>query len=99
MNKFQLTNEALEDLSEIWNYTFDNWSENQADKYYDLIINTCKLLAKNPKIGKSYEIIVSGLLGFVCDKHIIFYRISNSKEITIIRILHVSMDLENQLNG
>jgi toxin ParE1/3/4 len=39
MAKFKLTNKAVKDLSEIWNYTFDTWSESQADKYYKLILN------------------------------------------------------------
>ena len=32
MAKYHLTNQAVQDLSDIWNYTFDNWSEEQADK-------------------------------------------------------------------
>ena len=34
MASFHLTNKAVEDLAEIWNYTIDKWSENQADHYY-----------------------------------------------------------------
>ena len=34
MAKHKLTNKAVEDLTEIWNYTYDKWSEYQADKYY-----------------------------------------------------------------
>ncbi len=30
MAKFKLTNKAVEDLSKIWEYTFEVWSENQA---------------------------------------------------------------------
>lgn len=33
MPKYILTNKAVEDLSTIWNYTFEVWSETQADKY------------------------------------------------------------------
>ena len=33
---FELTKKAVEDLTEIWNYTSENWSEHQADKYYQL---------------------------------------------------------------
>jgi len=34
MANYYLTNKAVEDLSKIWYYTFDNWSEQQADKYF-----------------------------------------------------------------
>ncbi len=39
MAKFRLTNKAVEDLAGIWNYTFDTWSENQADKYYKTLLD------------------------------------------------------------
>ena len=38
MAKFKLTNKAVEDLSKIWDYTFEVWSETQADKYYESLI-------------------------------------------------------------
>lgn len=38
MAKYSLTNKAVEDLSDIWNYTFDHWSERQADIYYQMLI-------------------------------------------------------------
>lgn len=31
MAKYELTNKAIEDLTEIWEYTVDKWSEQQAD--------------------------------------------------------------------
>lgn len=34
MNSYVLTNKAVEDLSSIWNYTAEEWSEVQADRYY-----------------------------------------------------------------
>jgi toxin ParE1/3/4 len=33
MAAYKLTNKAVEDLSEIWDYTFEVRSEKQADKY------------------------------------------------------------------
>ena len=34
MSKYILSNKAVNDLSKIWEYTYEVWSENQADKYY-----------------------------------------------------------------
>ncbi|MEI6021854.1 MAG: type II toxin-antitoxin system RelE/ParE family toxin, partial [Bacteroidota bacterium] len=34
MVKYHFTNKAIEDLTEIWQYTVEEWSEKQADKYY-----------------------------------------------------------------
>ena len=52
MPNYKLTNKAVEDLSKIWNYTCEKWSEVQADNYYKLLLDNCKFLAKNPEIGK-----------------------------------------------
>lgn len=41
MAKYELTNEAVEDLGKIWDYTFDNWSEKQADSYYEMLLENC----------------------------------------------------------
>lgn len=94
----KLTSKAVQDLSNIWNYTYDNWSEKQADKYYNDLLRKCKQLVGNPKLGKEYSRITSSLRGVNVHKHIIFYRVLNEKNIEIERILHQRMDLRNRLN-
>ncbi len=53
MAKYQLTKLAVNDLSEIWEYTYETWSEGQADKYYNLLLNAFESLAKNQSKEKS----------------------------------------------
>jgi len=98
MAKYYFTNKAVEDLADIWNYTFENWSERQADKYYELLIMTCATLANEPNLGKPYNILSEGILGYKIKKHIIFYEIFSKNEIYVIRILHGKMDLKNRLS-
>ena len=38
MASYLLTNKAVEDLTEIWHYTYYKWSEKQADKYYKMLL-------------------------------------------------------------
>jgi toxin ParE1/3/4 len=97
MAKFYLTNKAVEDLGEIWNYTIETWSENQAEIYYSLLIDSCQELAYNPNQGKSYEIVEKNVLGFKTGQHIIFFRMVTENEIEVIRILHGMMDLKNHV--
>ena len=97
MAKYQFTNKAVEDLSNIWNYTFDNWSENQADKYYLMLLENCNEVAGNPDSGKNYSVATENLLGFKAGSHIIFYRKIQENEVEIIRILHEQMDLKNRI--
>lgn len=97
MSKARFTNKAVEDLSEIWNYTVDNWSENQADKYYELLISACNELSAKPSLGNNYNQINKEILGYRVGKHVVFYRILSENEVEIIRILHEMMDLKKRL--
>ena len=40
MRKIHFTNKALQDLEEIWNYSYNFWNEEQADKYYRLLVKS-----------------------------------------------------------
>jgi len=97
MAKYYLTNKALDDLSEIWDYTVETWSEMQAEKYYDLLLATCDDLANNPELGRNYDIVTKGILGFKSGQHIIFYSTVSRNEIEVARILHGMMDLKSKL--
>jgi toxin ParE1/3/4 len=97
MAEYKLTNKAVEDLSKIWDYTFEVWSEQQADKYYDGLISNCQEIAENPELGKNYDGISRQLLGMKANRHIIFYRTLNENYVEITRILHERMDLKKRI--
>ena len=97
MVKYELTNKAVSDLNDIWEYTVEKWSEKQADKYYDVLLDSCRDIANNPNLGKNYEGIKNELFGFKVNKHVIFYRILKNKPIEITRILYGRMDLKNRI--
>lgn len=97
MVRYELTKKAVEDLSNIWKYTFENWSENQADKYYLLLIESFKEIVSKPNIGKSFSEIFEGLRGLRVGRHIVFFRVKDKHKIEITRILHEQMDLKNRI--
>lgn len=97
MAKYYLTNKAVDDLTGIWDYTIDIWSEIQAEKYYDLLIASFDDLANNTELGRNYDIVSKGILGFKSGEHIIFYSIISNNEIEIVRIIHGIMDLKSRL--
>lgn len=98
MAKVIFKQEAIDDLNNIWEYTFEKWSESQADKYYAMVKFACKEIGKNPEIGKEYNEISEKLFGLHSGRHIIFYRWIDEDEIEVVRILHERMDLKNRLN-
>ncbi|MEO8415898.1 MAG: type II toxin-antitoxin system RelE/ParE family toxin [Ginsengibacter sp.] len=97
MAKYILTNKAVEDLSTIWDYTFEVWSESQADKYYYMLLDYCQDLADGGLSGKHYSEISEEIFGVRAGQHIIFYRILKANRIEVSRILHNRMDLKNRL--
>ena len=97
MFRYDLTNKANEDLNSIWDYTFDEWSEEQADKYYFELLDCCQFLAENQDFGRNYKYIEKNLFGYVFNKPIIFYQKVSKNEILVARILHTSMDLKKRI--
>ena len=96
MANFYLTLKASDDLAEIWNYTYDEWSEIQADKYFKLLLDACQEIANHPNRGKKYDILIDNVWGYKAGEHIIFFQKISTKEIEVVRILHGMMDLKNK---
>ncbi len=98
MVKVIFRQEAINDLTDIWNYISQKWSEKQADKYHQAIKLACSGIGKNPNIGKPYPEIGRNLFGLKSGKHMVFYYRTSEDEIDVIRILHEGMDLKNRLS-
>jgi toxin ParE1/3/4 len=94
---FLISKKAVSDLEEIWLYTVEKWSVEQADRYYNLIFDEINYLCKNSAAGKSMEHVRKGYRTSKVKSHLIFYRILNDT-IEVIRILHERIDIENRLN-
>lgn len=96
---YKISKEATNDLEKIWLYTFENWSVEQADRYFNLIMDEIEYITQNPKSGKDYSEIRKGYFRSKIKSHFIFYKINPKKdEIEIIRILHQQMDIELRSN-
>ncbi|SFN34773.1 toxin ParE1/3/4 [Paenimyroides ummariense] len=96
---YKISREAQIDIENIWLYTYETWSIEQADRYFNLIIDEIEFLASNPNSGKDFNYIRKGYYRSKVKSHFIFYKINlNEKEIEIIRILHQQMDVKNRLN-
>ncbi len=96
--KYKISKKAASDLKEIWLYTFENWSIEQADRYYNLLFDEIEYLSQNPGAGKDYSHVRKGCFRSTVKSHFIFYRVnSRSKILEVIRILHQRMDIESRL--
>ena len=84
---FVFSKQAVQELEEIWLYTVDKWSVEQADRYYLLIIEEVNYICKNIHSGKSFEEIRSGYRASKVKSHLIFYRIVKKKGCQLQKLL------------
>lgn len=94
---YELSLEAQNYLHDIWLFTFDNWAEEQATTYVNLILDELEHLALYPGLGRLVSIHVKSYRHFQVKSHLIYYRESSTSKIEIIRVLHKRMDFENHL--
>ncbi len=87
---------AKKDLQLIAEYTEREWGENQKKNYLAYFNDFFRKSTSIGNIGSPHDVIVKGLFCFNIKKHTVYYRESNN-EFTIIRVLHVRMDMEKKL--
>jgi toxin ParE1/3/4 len=92
---YRLYPRARADLEEIWFYTFETWSADQADDYISEFVRAFEGLALGHIKGKPVD-IRGGYFKYMVGSHLIFYKASD-KSIDIVRILHQRMDVETRL--
>lgn len=96
MAKFRLTAKAKDDLKKMATYTFYNWGIEQRNLYLAQMDDCFINIANNPDIGKKCDDIKAGYLKFPHGSHLLFYKRESVNTISIIRILHKSMDVESK---
>jgi toxin ParE1/3/4 len=95
---YKLSRKAEEDLEDIWLYTLETWSKEQADRYLSLIFDEIEFLTANPKTGQDFDHIRKNYRYSKVKSHLIFYKHKKSEDvIEVIRILHERMNLENRI--
>ena len=88
---YKLSNKAADDFGDIYEYTYLNFGEDQAEKYTNDIEALLNTLAQSPLIGREYPELSIGIYRFDHHKHAIFYRI-REQDVFIVRILNQQMN-------
>ena len=90
MASYRLSPLAESDLEQIWLYTLNEWSLDQANRYYDQIMDAIEELASGQKQGRKAD-IREGYLKYAVGRHFVFFRRSDGMT-DVIRVLHQSME-------
>jgi toxin ParE1/3/4 len=96
MADYRLSPRARHDLETIWQYSFEQWGVEQANRYIDKIIAKFEAIASDPLLLPACDHIRSGNRRGVAERHMIYFRV-NAKATVVIRILHSQMDANQHL--
>ena len=88
---------AQQDIKQIYKTSKQEFGQIQADHYYSELFSSFRKLNERPDSGTDYTTVHPGLKGLHMQSHIIFYLITTSGEIDIVRILHRRMDYHRHL--
>lgn len=91
MSNYRLTQDAKEDLREIYFYSLRTFGAGQADKYIDNMLNCLSLIREHQELGRSYEHIRAKLRRHEHESHAIYYQIEDV-DVLIMRILGAEQD-------
>ena len=98
MAEYIISEKALEDLNNIWIYTAENWSIEQANRYYNLIVDEIEYVSENFEETKDFGDIRKNYKFSKVKSHLVFYKKTENTEMEVVRILHERMDIKNRIN-
>ncbi len=84
--------QAENDLDEIWLYIAQDNPQN-ADKFLDLIQETCVVISGYPSMGEVRDKLLAGLRSFPVGNYMVFY-LPQKDGVDVVRVLHGSRDLQ-----
>jgi toxin ParE1/3/4 len=96
MRKIHVSVLAESDLIGVWQYSFEEWGADQADRYLDELDSNIKLLADNLDLGIKRDFVSDGYRVLFVASHAVYYTVTPST-IHIVRVLHGRMDPERHL--
>ena len=97
MSEYIISEKALDDINKIWMYTAENWSIEQADRYYYLIFEEIEYIVEHFEMARDFGNIRKNYRCSKVKSHLVFFKKTKSNGIEVIRVLHEKMDIENQL--
>ena len=90
MTSFSVSRRAELDLLDVATFTLERWGSAQMERYLRELDQRFGFLAKHPNAGKSIDRVAQGFRQFPQGSHVIFYRLAESDEVEIVRVLRKS---------
>jgi toxin ParE1/3/4 len=84
--RYALSVRAVDDLEDIWRYSAETWSVEQADTYIDELTRTFDLIASMPGIGRERREFSPVVRIHAHAAHLIIYTL-REKDVLVLRVL------------
>ncbi|MEX0347153.1 MAG: type II toxin-antitoxin system RelE/ParE family toxin [Rhizobiaceae bacterium] len=95
MSGWFLSQDADEDLQDIYLYSVENWGEDQARRYLDELFDLFDHFGRNSEMGRLRPELGEGIRSFPHVSHIVYFMNWRS-EIAILRVLHGSREVDSE---
>ena len=86
------TDEAQADLTDIADYTENEWGRDQRNIYLRELDSFFHKILETPHLGRQRDDLKSGVFSRFHQQHAIFYQL-NSDTLVVLRVLHQSRDI------
>lgn len=94
--EYRLTPAAQNDLEQIWRYSAETWSVDQADTYTAALVDAFETLCEMPHMASERREFTPPIRILPQAKHLIIYRLED-RYISVIRILGVKQNWQRIL--
>lgn len=96
--EYRLAPRALDDLDDIWRYSADTWSIEQADRYVDGLVRLFEAIATLPTLARERREFTPPVRIHVHEHHLIVYAIAED-HVAILRLLGGRQDWASVLKA
>jgi len=92
------TRPAEEDLNDIFKYSYENFGEEQAEKYYGGLEDRFIEILNGIAHSTDWSDVVPGMRRTNYERHAIFYE-RDADDVIILRVLHQQVDILRHIGG
>ncbi len=83
---------AGQELLDIWDYSFENWGQDQADRYLAALDAMFARITNGSAPSRPADNLRAGLRKVPVGRHVVFFR-ESAEAVEVVRVLHEKMDV------
>lgn len=94
--RYRLSDAAARDVRRLYRQSILDFGLGQANRYYDGLIATFEMLARNPEAGRDRPDLRGHVRTYPFEAHVIAYK-KQAAGLVIVRVMHSRQDIPRRL--